>query len=655
MKKFLLVVIALALLLGAAYFYFFNLRPIKQNNPLSAVPSDAAMIVSLEKPLEQWQTLTNNEIWAYLKTNSFLATFGKSIDSLNAEIKQNETLWDLTAARPMVISLHAGNSNDFDFLYTIDLLKATQFSFLKSYLGNILDDEAKIFTRDYNGIEIIEFSYQGSSTVYYLCVDENLLSMSTIHTLIEKSIDERKKPTLIRDLDFIEVNNNINTDEPAIYFQQQNFKALLDSYLATEPSENSLAFLTYTHFLGLNTAINDEFIAITGFSDLPDTEPNVLQALLASGRGEINLGSLVPENASTFTSLGFADANRFYTNLTTYLSTLEEGELYSENREKIERFLDISVEENIISWIDNEIGVIQLNSNNDKNKVDLAVAIRYKDRDELTENLEYIESKIKRKTPVKFKGIAYKGYDIKFLSIKGFFKLIFGKLFSTIDKPYYVIMEDYIVFSNSPKTLGTIITAKIENKVLNSTKAYADFMDEFDYESNLFIYASAEKTLNDAERLLDNQVWKDLRAHREYIEGFPLLGIQLNPKNDLLSYHLQLKHLNNQEQSDWQDLINQLSVVTISEDSLQDEGEDYIIAVENILPEDLNDKMLEEYYNSGQLKFEVPLKDGLKNGRYSEYDSIGNLIVKGRYKNDVKTGIWKFYDSNGELLRKMKE
>ncbi|MEQ9167460.1 MAG: hypothetical protein RLO12_14480 [Fulvivirga sp.] len=72
------------------------------------------------------------------------------------------------------------------------------------------------------------------------------------------------------------------------------------------------------------------------------------------------------------------------------------------------------------------------------------------------------------------------------------------------------------------------------------------------------------------------------------------------------------------------------------------------------MPEDLNDKKLTESFPNGQLKFEVPLKDGLKHGRYEEYDSLGNLIIKGRYKNDQKSGTWKFYDSEGKLVDKVK-
>lgn len=656
MKKFIIILLVLGVLLGGSYFYFFHLTPIKKNNPLASIPSNAAIIVSMDNPLKQWQRMTDNDIWDYLKTNPFLSSIGKSIDSLNTEIKKNSVLWDLTAARPMVISFHNIRDEEYQILYTVDLQKATQLSFLKDYIGNIIGNNAKVYTREYQGTEIIEFSFNNSPEVYYLSLNGNLLIFSTTHALIEKSIEQQSSTEIIRNLDFIEVSKYMDADAPTIYLQQKDFAKFLEKFSDNAGQKETLKFFTYSNFIGLNTNVGDNYITINGYSDLPNNEENLLLSLLDAGKGEINLGAIVPENASTFMSLGFSDAKRFYNNLEAFLGEGESGEEYEKNKEKLEKFLDISIEENFISWIDNEMGLIQLNSNSDKNKVEMAVAIRYNDLDKLNENLELIETKIRRKTPVKFKGIDYKGHSIKFLSIKGFFKLIFGKMFSSIDKPYYVVLEDYIVFSNSPKTLGKIITANLENKTLNSTKEYAEFMEEFDHESNIFIYASAEELLTDAKRVLDDKSWSKLRTHKKYIEGFPLLGIQLLPDNDLLSYKLQMKHLNNIEQENWQSLLKELSAVSDASEASEDEvNEDYIIAVENILPEDLNDKKLTENFANGQLKFEVPLKDGLKHGRYDEYDSLGNLIIKGRYKNDKKTGTWKFYDSEGKLLDKVKE
>ena len=56
----------------------------------------------------------------------------------------------------------------------------------------------------------------------------------------------------------------------------------------------------------------------------------------------------------------------------------------------------------------------------------------------------------------------------------------------------------------------------------------------------------------------------------------------------------------------------------------------------------------EEYYDNGNVKLSVGLKNGLKHGVYKEYYENGQLKVRGKYKNDKMDGNWKFYDENGK-------
>jgi hypothetical protein len=230
--------------------------------------------------------------------------------------------------------------------------------------------------------------------------------------------------------------------------------------------------------------------------------------------------------------------------------------------------------------------------------------------------------------------------------------MMFGKAFEGIDKPYYTIMEDYVVFSNSPRTLGKIIMAVQENRTLDNTKEYAVFMENFAYESNLFVYLSANELLSDAQRLLDRESRQELKVHSPYFKSFPMMGMQLSAEGDLLKHQLQANYLNHAEISSWNALIKEIQqdeVAFVGAEAMEEED---LIAAEQILPEDLNSKTFIEYYGNEQIKFEVDLKDGLKHGRYFEYDSLGNVIVKGRYRDDEKSGTWKFYDGEGELVKK---
>ncbi|WP_340153463.1 DUF3352 domain-containing protein [uncultured Marivirga sp.] len=648
MKKVIIAVIIFILAIALTYVYFFHLQPVKKNNPLMAVPKDASMIFQLENPFEEWNEISDNQIWNYLKTNPYFKEIGQELDSLTVDMKNNKSLYEMVMNRPMVMSIHKTRPDDYDFLYVIDLQRATQFNFVKNYIQDLDEDIENVYSRDYNEQEIIEFSFADSPTTYYLYIHENLLNVSSTHTIIEQSIDQLKKPDIIRDLDFVDISNELGSNDINMYI---NYEAFAD-YLTIWMSPNSTETLKTLKYSGMSLEATENVFSVKGYSSLTNEKSNLLSALMKSGKGEVNAGTIVPGNASYFMSLGFDNAQDFYTQMEVVLKAAEDGPSYLESKAKIEDYLKISIEDDFLSWIDNEISLIQLNSESNQNEVELAVAIKHKDLDDTKERLDFIAQQIKKKTPVKFKGIKYKGYDIQFLSIKGFFKLMFGNAFKGIDKPYYTIMDDYVIFSNSPRTIGKIITAVNEKTTLDHTKEYALFMENFAYESNLFVYISAEELVLDAKKLLDNESWQELKPHTTYFQSFPMIGMQFTADGDLMRHQMQMNYLNHEQMSNWKALVQESSTVQEEVADTSKTEEEEIIAVEEILPEDLNSKTFIEYFDNKEIRFEVSLKDGLKHGRYFQYDSLGNMIIKGRYRDDEKSGSWRYYDAEGNLIRK---
>jgi hypothetical protein len=397
---------------------------------------------------------------------------------------------------------------------------------------------------------------------------------------------------------------------------------------------------------------NDHF-SIAGLSNVNSATPTLFNTIYKSGRGKTELAKIAPDNTTSFMSLGFDDMTDFYSLLEESIIANDESGDYLENKIKLEKFLDININEHFLSWVDDEIGLIQLHANNSSADIEYAVAVKCRDLDESKENLDYIKNQIRKKTPVKFKGIEYKGHQINYLSIKGFFKIMFGKTFSKVEKPYYTFIGDYAVFSNSPRTLGKIITAYIEQSTLIHNDAFLAYVDRFDPESSLFIYANPKHLITDSKRFMDGKTWETVATNSDYIEKFPMIGVQFQPEGKLLSFSIILEYMNQEEMIDWNSLFMPNSQVMdplpantiVLEES---------IAVDDILAEDFSDKVLDDYFANGQLKFEVSLKNAMKHGGYHEYDSLGHLIVKGRYRNDQKSGTWKYYNTEGDLTKKEK-
>ena len=78
----------------------------------------------------------------------------------------------------------------------------------------------------------------------------------------------------------------------------------------------------------------------------------------------------------------------------------------------IEQFLKIDVKENFVDWIADEIALLQIQSDISKGKNDLALVLKANDADDAKSNLDFVLKQIKKKTPVKFKAVDYKGYKI---------------------------------------------------------------------------------------------------------------------------------------------------------------------------------------------------------------------------------------------------
>lgn len=637
--------------MAAAYFYFFQVKVSSKLNTVNVIPPNAVFIIDIEDPFDQWNTITKGEIWKYLKTNSYLSEVGNKIDSLNNSFKENTFLWDLLASRPITVSAHKIRGDKFELFYVVDLTKASRFSFIKDYLENLVGDDMKVTKRDYHNVEIIEISFKDVHELLYLYIKNNLIILSTTHVLIENSIDQLDEPVIARDLDYLEVSKLMDDDGVNIYLQHTYFKEYASQWVSDENTAG-YEFIESLIYSAIHISIDDQYLSFVGYSNLLDSINSYAQIVHNSGIGRIEIQKVVPENSMFFLSMGFDSFSKFYENIENRIEQSSDGEEYFENKKKLEKYLNINVEDHFLSWIGDEAGVLQIHPTDKSKTSGYAVVLKANDIDLAKEKLDYIKSQIKKKTPIKFKGIEYKGHQINFLSVKGLFKVLLGNMFSKLEKPYYTIIDDFVVFSNHPGTLAQLISYNLEGKTLNNNEQFETYLDQFDNHSSLFFYINSKQMVSDSKEYLSADYWDVVNVNKEYIESFPIMGLQIKPDGKLLSTSIILNYMPKQEITDWNQLFVPLATLSLDTVVTEQPKEEEQISIDDIFPEDLNDKVLTDAYENGQNRFEASLKNGLKDGSYKEYDSLGNVIVKGHYKKNEKTGVWKFYDSDGNLLRK---
>ncbi|CAM1333619.1 DUF3352 domain-containing protein [Tenacibaculum aestuariivivum] len=626
-----------------------------QNNikPIYLIPSDAVFILDTERPIDTWDEISASDIWKQLQKNSYFNNISKSLNTLDTIVKQQKSIVDFIGERDVLISAHVYKPKKYDFLYVIDLEKLSKLNFLKNSVTNLAGNNFKITNRTYQNQEITEIYDKTKRETLHIAFIKNQLIASYTHVLVENSINQYQKPVIGRDVNFIEITKE--TPEEGffkLFFQYKYLNKYLSCF-ADKTNENLIKNIQNSlYYSGFDVSlIEGTIIQADGYTNVKENSESYLTAIQKSGKGKRTIANIAPKNTALYLSFAFDSFDVFQENFEALKKEKpQEFEIYTKQITEIENKLDINIKENVYSWIGNEIALIHFNSSLSKNKKDVAAIFKTSDIKKASKNLNFILSKIKEKTPLQFKQITYKKHTINFLDLKNFFKVIAGNMFKKMEKPYFTIINDFVVFSASPNTLKEIINNNRSNYTLNSSKQFEDFNYLFNNKSTIFTYINTPYIFNDVISLVDKKTQLQAKKNKEYVICFNQFGMQLTSKGNIFKSTITTTFNNPQLVKNKikleQQLKKELSLkLTPPKNTLiKADTINSIFNFKEIHPSDLSASTYKEYYKNGNVKFEVALDDGLLNGKYKMYYSNGNIKLKGKYKNGKKAGTWRAYN-----------
>lgn len=635
--------------------YIFILSPKTNLQSIYLIPKDAVFIIESEQPVESWEQISKSEGWRHLKKNAYFSDLTENIQRVDTIFNNNHKLFEFFDNRSLFISIHMIAPKDYGIFYVLDLKRIAKLQLLKTYLNTLLDDGYVLSKRTYHEHEILEVHDRESKETMYLAFVKNQLVASYTHTLVEASIDQYLEPVLGRNLNFLEINQKVGHEDLfRMYVQYHYFDDYVQMY-SDRPSDwvkrVSENFLFSGFYFDLD---ENSTLTANGYTNISGVNEYYLEALQKSGTAKRSVPEVAPNSTALYISYGFDSFTEFYKNFEiVQQNDPEQFESYQTSIAKVEKFLKIDVTERFISWIGDEIAVLQIQSHINKGKNDMALVLKANDAEAAKTHLDFVVEQIRKKTPVKFKAVNYKDYEINFLSIKGFFKMLLGGRFDEFDKPYFTQIDDFVIFSDSPNTLKGIIDKVSEGEILATSKEFKSFDEKFDSESTVFVYSNVPLLFDNMYALADAPTKQRMLKNKDFIICFPQVGLQLTPEDDLFESRLVLKYQDVGEVKKAMKQEGSVDITTVKKpvsDSM--EITDAIFDLKPIYPTDLNAKSFRKQYTNGNTWFEVDLKDGLKHGRYEEFYPDGTRKIRGRFREDKQVGTWRYYDKTGEQVHK---
>jgi hypothetical protein len=616
---------------------------------LYLVPANAAWIIESDEPFDAWNRIIHSDAWHTLSQIEVFKELNKDILEMDSVFNEQIVLIKAIGKYKSMISAHEVVPGKFDYLYILNLGKITRLRNPEKIISTFLGNEYPITKRAFNKQVIYEMHDRKSGELYIFCFVHDKIVFSTTYKLVESALTEMDKMTLGRDLSFIDVSKRITGKGLfSLYINYDYFPGYLRWMLgkSSEQIEGLKKELRYSAFSF--DISSDGLISLEGYTGVNDSVASFYSSILTAGSGGFTTVDLIPSRVASMVKISFDDASDYYNNSLINLSP-KELEEFKNTKDKIEKRLKISVDDNLLSWIDNEIILLQAKPSNLGRKNEFAAIIKAKDSHNARLNLEFLAKQIKRNSPVKVKEVVYEDRMIYYISFPGLIKALFGRMLEKIERPYYTLIDNYVIFSNHPQTLKNIIDDYNAKKTLRYSDSYKQFIQAFDRKNTSLIYLDIPVLFSNLEEYTSTATWQKLKSNKSYITSFSHAGVQIDSKDELL--HLKVYTQYSQKIEDYskalfdESFLNQFSLP----DTMTPETSVSAWYDPEIVINDLDDKQMEVRDDGNNLLYSIELKNGIKHGTYKAFFPDGSVRVTGKFKNDLRQGPWKLFNEDGKV------
>lgn len=650
-------IIVWALVLLGAYIIYWAaslfLSPDRHIKQIYLVPRDAAVIIQSSEPVRDWKKFSTSEPWQTLKTSETFAEITANADMMDSIIHSNKVLLSLVGRRDMMISLHKTKPGDWDFLAIVDMRRMSKMNTLKEQLEKVLKLSGYTVTqRTYNSVNIIEMRDPETRDILYMAFVDNHLVASYTSALVHASIDERGNPAIGLEESFINAEGLVEGKGLCrVYINYKHLSDFLGIYLGGR-NEYVDMFCNGMDYAGLYCNVGKDGIDARGYT-LPKEQANpYMAAMMNSGTHKMKAHAILSARTAFYVNIGIGKPADFVRELETAME--QDGQqaykTYKASLKKIENYFGISLYDNFLSWMSGEFAVTQSEPGLLGREPELILAIRATNIKDARRSMELLESRIRHRTPLKMKAVQYKNYTISYVELNGFFRLFFGNLFDSFEKPYYTYIDDYVVFSNNSASILSFIEDYEQKNLLKNDDKFTAALSDAKSSSSIFAYIDTQKYYPLLQKMVTPSVRTDLAKNREILYSFPVWMLQVvgHPTQPSMHYSMRYEKYVEPEPEEVVEAVDEEP-----EDAQQSERE-VISELKRFHLEKFEGNILRDFYPDGSLKSETETRSGVRHGRHREYYPNGGMKARGKYAHNKPKGVWKFYTDEGKLERKEK-
>lgn len=384
-----------------------------------------------------------------------------------------DTLQRFLQSRRLVASLHRSGSKGYDWLVV-----TSRDRLLEKLLSTDLQERgAELKRHPYGGVEIFTLETDsesaGAAPLHLATLEGGVLLASAKRGLVEEAIRQSQSQAHLRqNAHFAKLLRTRGEDLPVnLFFHLQESEDLLQKLL---PQGKFQQLSSLGSWAQADLQLSPSSLFLSGLLLPPDQRSSYLQSFSSIDTHEPESPAIVPAHPGFWLHLNIGNASQYHRNYEDYLRQEGRLELHRSLLERIEG----QPTQALLSWVDHEMGLFRTGREEGTSSV-LAYLRHRKEPEEVRNSLQafsdsdYVQG--------------YRGKLIHKLQATNLLPRVWGPLFQDFHHPYYLILPNYVLFSESAAALKLALNDIMAGKVLKESDSYRSIQENLPGRAHLHL------------------------------------------------------------------------------------------------------------------------------------------------------------------------
>lgn len=489
------------------------------------VPSSAILAYENKSLIENWNKIVGKSVWRTMKKMPYFASWEQGLAEADSLSGKNGSIDRLFRNKPFIISAHITASNEFDFLFNLNLKDQAGEALFEDIIRSVQKDHSIISkSRSYQGYELNEIIEKSSKSTFTYFTYKHVAIGSFTPFLVEdvvRNITDGFIDTFTSQISVLNNVSKLENDEGNIYIDYVKLPHFFASFLSEEEATEVNKMTRFSGDTYLDIKVADNELLLNGVSAIDlMSDKSFIGTFRNQNPGRIEVTNLLPNNTALLYHVAFSDFNEWQNQMSKYWSAT--------SKEQLERTLDFEEKYQLkLDWIEREAANAILETPG-KEQPDQLIFVGISDKDRVFDELSQFSEKLSKEQSDSVYLEMYNEMPIVQLPFEEFPSILMGNFFTGFENSFITIYDDFLVIGNSMRAVKFFLNSIEEENNWGKSIRQNLFLENTLSEASFSLMINTSMCWQMITSKLNGK-WADIfRKYENELKSFDLMTLQVS-------------------------------------------------------------------------------------------------------------------------------